>query len=72
MFNNVVDKSETDWGTGVAGPVLRDTATTYANYTAQNILGLPTDVKISDGAGHLYAETKYTYDDYGQPATPRI
>ncbi len=66
--------SETDWGSGAIGGVLRHTQTTYnasSAYTSINILGLPSEVKVLDGVGTKYADTTYLYDEYTtNPHTP--
>lgn len=72
-YGRPVAVREYDWGQGAPGPLLRQTATTYqwqvnSAYLTANLMDLPATVRISDGAGHLCAETDYFYDE----TTPAI
>ncbi|HSU62179.1 MAG TPA: hypothetical protein VLI55_22915 [Bryobacteraceae bacterium] len=69
--NNVTDTYEYDWGNGAAGGLLRHTNTVYvtsSNYTSINLIRLPSETKVFDGANTLTSDTKYAYDEYGSGA----
>jgi hypothetical protein len=61
-YNNRQDEWDTDWGSGSAGPNLRHTNTVYntgATYLNANMVSLPAEVKVFDGAGTQDSDTKY-------------
>lgn len=63
--NNRTDDYEYDWGSGGVGSLLKHTATSYvtgASYSSVNLVDLPSEVKVYDGAGHLQGDTQYGYD----------
>ena len=72
QYNNDTERDEYDFGTGLKGPLIRATATTYKYYTnlapGPNILNLPQQrlVCTATGAGctttTATAQTNYTYD----------
>ncbi len=52
------------------GTVARRTETDYlsdARYTARNILGLPTAVRVKDAAGRILSEQRMAYDEADMP-----
>ena len=51
---NITDVKEYDFGTTGPGPLLRETATSYAAL-ANNILDRPSQVLIKDGSGSIVA-----------------
>jgi RHS repeat-associated protein len=72
IYGTVLSESAYDYGQGVSGPLLKQTATSYAwqagnpnyqNYLTANFLDLPVSMKVFNGAGYKCAETDYTYDD---------
>ena len=86
-YNNITGQYDFDFGTapaiGTTCPVppfpsaLRNTQTTYltaSNYTAPstNLVNLPTEVTIYNGAGKLYTDTKYGYDSVAPNNAPNI
>jgi len=69
-YNDVTEQKDYAWGTGSPGGLIRDTQTSFLQYLPQNILSLPSEVKVFNGSGGLAGDTKYRYDEYGNPATP--
>lgn len=68
-FNNRNNVKEYDYGSGAAGPLVRETRTTYltsSTYTGTSVhlRALPTQVSIYDGGGVERARTTYEYDNY--------
>lgn len=79
-FNNVTKTTETDWGAGSPGAILRETVRTYetdTNYTSPatatmnwvqvvHLRSLVKTEKVQDGQSTpvVEAETKYFYDEY--------
>ena len=68
-YGNMIAKREYDYGTGAPGPLLRTTTTQYeafvnSNYLTNNLMSLPSSVKITDGGGTQRANTTYGYDEY--------
>jgi YD repeat-containing protein len=62
QYNNVTDRKEFDWG-GVT--LLRETQNSYVTtpaYTALNLVRLPSETKVLNGAGVLSSDTTYQYD----------
>ncbi len=63
--------SETDYGNGSPGPVLRQTKATYmafngpnaSSYLANNLLVLPYTTQILNGVGAQMANTQFGYDE---------
>lgn len=69
--------TETDYGSGAPGPVLRTTNTTFQwasnpSYFAANLLTIPATVKTLNGTGAQVAETDYTYDESQYLSTPGV
>src|SRR5437016_4302583 len=69
-FGNVTVQKEYDWGTGVPGPLLRETDTTYqwqvdSRYLTAHLLDLPASVAVKDGSGCTVAKTTYGFDESG-------
>src|SRR2546423_9494078 len=69
-FGNVTVQKESDWETGVPGPLLRETDTTYqwqvdSRYLTAHLLDLPASVVVRDGSGCTVAKTTYGYDESG-------
>jgi RHS repeat-associated protein len=67
-YGNVTSKSESDYGNGLAGPLLRITNTTFqyqnsSAYQTNNLVSLPATVSVTDGSGNLLAATTYGYDE---------
>src|SRR5215468_7880223 len=67
-LGTVAARREYDYGSGSAGALLKQTATTYlwqgnSNYLSANMLDLPASVVEKDGSGARVAETDYTYDE---------
>ncbi len=67
-YGNVVSESEYDFGQGAPGPLLRRTETQYKafsdpNYLQSNLLHLPSQVTVYDGAGSITSQTSYGYDE---------
>jgi RHS repeat-associated protein len=65
--------SESDYGTGQPGQLLRQTNTQYQwqqnpSYLSANLLTIPASVKTLNGAGTQVAETDYAYDESGYVA----
>jgi hypothetical protein len=66
-YGNVTKFQEYDYGQNAAGPLLRQTLTSYqafqhSSYLAYNLLNLPSSVTIQDGSGNQMAKTIYSYD----------
>jgi RHS repeat-associated protein len=66
-YGLVTSKAEYDFGSGGAGSLLRTTSTSYlafsnSAYLTNNLLNLPSSVKVTDGGGTQRALTNYTYD----------
>jgi RHS repeat-associated protein len=71
-FQKVIDEKVYDYGTGAAGPLLRETATSYqwqadAGYLNAGFLDLPASVIVTDSSGCKMAETDYAYDEAAYP-----
>lgn len=79
QYNNQTDTWEYDYGSGVAGPLLRHTHTSYlaAGYDTLNpvwnnpnlsityhIRNLPSQISVFDAGGNEKARTSYEYDNY--------
>src|SRR5215813_10520083 len=67
-LGTIAARREYDYGSGSAGALLQQTATTYlwqsnSNYLSTNMLDLPASVVEKDGGGTRVAETDYTYDE---------
>ena len=67
---NPWSQTESDYGQGAPGAVLRTTKTQYlafsnSAYLANNLLGLPSSVQVLDGGGTQHAYTTYGYDEVG-------
>jgi RHS repeat-associated protein len=58
---SITDKTETDFGAGKPGPIIRETLTGYTSFP-NHILGLPTDVKVKDGSGKVVSHAVMSYD----------
>jgi RHS repeat-associated protein len=63
-----VSTTETDYGAGTPGPVLKTTNTEYewqanSNYLSANLMALPHSTSVTDGSGHQIAQTTYEYDE---------
>ena len=76
-YNNVLLETVLDYGPGAPGAVLRQTSTTYnadPNYLNLNLVSLPTEVtvKMGDGSGTVYADTRYGYDENALANCPNI
>jgi RHS repeat-associated protein len=74
-FGRPVASREYDYGTNAAGPLLRQTATTYAwqtnsNYLNTSLLNLATSTITKNASGFKCAETDYAYDDVARLFTP--
>ena len=72
-FNNQNNLKEYDFGSGVVGPLLRETRTTYltgSTYTGTgvHIRNLPTQVSIYDSGSTERARTTFEYDNYAADA----
>jgi YD repeat-containing protein len=73
-YDNVIEKDESGWypcASGVCTPPswLRKTLSTYywaqyPSYQTAHIVDKPYTISVTDGSGHLMAETQYTYDDF--------
>jgi YD repeat-containing protein len=68
VYGKVVSENTYDYGTGGAGALLKQNATSYefqssSSYKTANMLNLPASVVIYDGSSHKCAETDYGYDD---------
>jgi YD repeat-containing protein len=79
QYNNVSDKSEYDWGSGSAGPLLRETQTNYAWValpafagSSVNLTSLPLDQWIYDGGKHQAVYTGWRYDEQAPNDVPGI
>jgi len=59
---------ESDWSTGAddTEPILRKTLTSYGDSAYP---GLPTEVKVEDGAGTAVSDTQYSRNSQGDPTT---
>ena len=76
-YNNVLLETVWDFGPGAPGQVLRQTSTAYntdPNYLNLNLVSLPTEVtvKMGDGSGTVYADTRYGYDENALANCPNI
>jgi RHS repeat-associated protein len=58
------DVKEFDYGSGGAGPLRRETVTSYATNLG-NIFGLPMDIQVKDASGKVLSHQTFTYDNYG-------
>lgn len=56
----VLERDESDFGSGSSGPVLRKTVTAYSSLG--NSISKPSTVTISDGNGNQFAQTTFAYD----------
>jgi RHS repeat-associated protein len=68
-FNNQNDLKQYDFGNGSAGPLLRETQTSYVtatNYTNTDVSlrSLPAQASVFDGNGIERARTTFEYDNY--------
>lgn len=68
-YNNPNNIKEYDFGSGVAGSLLRETRTTFvtsSSYTDNSVYlrSLPSQVSVYDGGGTERARTVYEYDNY--------
>jgi RHS repeat-associated protein len=68
QMGQLSDKYEYDFGPSAPGPLLRHTHTDYVqsdfnSSNSANLLDLPTDQVVYDGAGNRAAETDYAYDE---------
>jgi RHS repeat-associated protein len=63
-FSQLKSKSEYDYGNGAAGPLLRQTTTTYQAFsgTPGYIADAPCQMIVYDGSNNRFAETDYLYD----------
>jgi RHS repeat-associated protein len=59
---------EYDFGSGAPGPVVRKTTTSYASL-GNNIVSMPSNVTVTDGAFHTMAQVTYGYDQSAVTAT---
>jgi RHS repeat-associated protein len=81
-WDNITEKDETDFGTGIPGPIIRKTLTTYASFPATPLGTAPGDkpckVLVEDGSSKstVLAETDTLYDGgttvCGTPGTPSV
>ena len=78
-FNNLIEKDETDWGSGSPGAVLRKTMMTYlidsnAAYTADtvHILDRVTGQNTCDATGAQCAKTTTSYDSIALTQTSNV
>lgn len=74
-FGKPIAKREYDYGTNAAGPLLRQTTTSYlwqsnSNYLTASLLHLPSAVIVKNGSSFKCAETDYGYDDSTRLFTP--
>jgi YD repeat-containing protein len=75
QYNNVASETDTDWGSGSPGGVIRKITNSYntgANYINANILGLLTETKVIDSGNNVYTDTKYGYDGGTLAGDPNI
>jgi RHS repeat-associated protein len=71
IYGKVVTETESDYGNGGAGPILRTTNTNWqalsgtnaAFYLANNLLSLPYSVQVENRSGTQQAYTYYGYDE---------
>ncbi|HEV7746081.1 MAG TPA: RHS repeat-associated core domain-containing protein [Pyrinomonadaceae bacterium] len=68
-FNNQNSVKEYDFGSGVAGVLLRETRTTFVTDSTYTVIGvhlrsLPSQVSIYDGNNTERARTTFEYDNY--------
>ena len=68
IYGRVTISIDYDYGSGVPGGILRQTATSYefqsyGSYLDSNLLDLPASVVTSNGAGYKCAQTDFGYDD---------
>ena len=68
IYGRVTTSIDYDYGSGVPGGILRQTATSYefqsyGSYLDSNLLDLPASVVTSNGAGYKCAQTDFGYDD---------
>jgi RHS repeat-associated protein len=71
IYGKVVTETESDYGSGGAGPILRTTNTNWqalsgpnaASYLANNLLSLPYSVQVENRSGTQQAYTYYGYDE---------
>jgi RHS repeat-associated protein len=61
-FGQVTDLLQYDFGAGQPGPLLQETATSFA-ILSNNIANRPSEVRIKDGGGNVISDTKYSYDE---------
>lgn len=67
-FGNLTLAKEYDWGAGVKGTLVRQTATTFLSttaYTSRNIVNRVTSVVVKDGAGTPMFRQDTAYDEAG-------
>ena len=66
IYGKILTETESDYGSGAPGPVLRTTTNTYqalgnSTYLTNNLLNLPASVKVTGGSVTAY--TTYGYDE---------
>jgi hypothetical protein len=76
-YNNITARSESDFGAGAPGPVLRQTSTLYKTDAAYidasvNLVSLPRQQTVLDGAGNTFSQTNWSYDETGLTDEPNI
>jgi RHS repeat-associated protein len=68
VYGSVMETTESDYGGGAPGPILRNTVNDWlwmsdANYRSRNLLDLASSTAIQDGGGAQFARTEYSYDE---------
>ncbi len=74
-YGSLLQETETDYGQGAPGPVLRQTFNNFmwqgnSDYKNANLLELAKSTIVEDGSGNQVSRTDYGYDDPARLTTP--